>query len=80
LLKKHGPYLYAYWKEGNKTKFRYVGKKLEDYDLRPSQLLKVEFIEQEASRSNELAKQYLEKLRNKKVSIDWVHIVLINRI
>ena len=32
------------------------------------------------SRGNELAKQYLEKLRNKKVSIDWAHIVLINRI
>jgi hypothetical protein len=32
--KKHGPYLYAYWKEGNKTKSGYVGKKLEDLDLR----------------------------------------------
>ena len=74
MSKKHGPYLYAYWNEGDKTKSRYVGKKLEDYDLRSSQLLKVE------NRGNELAKQYLEKLRNKKVSIDWAHIVLINRI
>jgi hypothetical protein len=86
--KKHGPYLYAYWKEGNKTKSRYVGKKLEDFDfrklakdwdLRPSQLLKFKFIEQEASWGNVLAKQYFEKLRNKKVSIDWTHRVLINR-
>jgi hypothetical protein len=86
--KKHGPYLYAYWKEGNKTKSRYVGKKLEDYDfrkiakdydLRPSQLLKFKFIKQEASRGNVLAKQYFEKLKNKKVSIDWAHRVLINR-
>ena len=87
--KKHGPYLYAYWKEGNKTKSRYVGKKLEDfnsrkiakeYDLRPSQLDKFEFIKQEASKGNVLAKQYFEKLRNRKVSIDWAHRVLINRI
>ena len=86
--KKHGPYLYAYWKEGNKTKSRYVGKKLEDFnfrkivkenDLRPSQLLKFKFIKQEASRGNVLAKQYFEKLRNRKVSIDWAHRVLINR-
>ncbi|MGA9151237.1 MAG: hypothetical protein WBZ36_11715 [Candidatus Nitrosopolaris sp.] len=56
MSKKHGPYLYAYWKEGNKTKSRYVGKNLEDFDfrkiakdcdLRPSQLLKFNFIKQE---------------------------------
>ena len=29
---------------------------------------------------NVLAKQYFEKLRNRKVSIDWAHRVLINRI
>ncbi|MGA8085081.1 MAG: hypothetical protein WB988_24770 [Candidatus Nitrosopolaris sp.] len=87
--RKHGPYLYAYWKEGNKTKSRYVGKKLEDFDfrkiakdndLRPNQLLKFKFITQEASGGNVLAKQYFEKLKNKKVSIDWAHRVLINRI
>jgi hypothetical protein len=87
--KKHGLYLYAYWKEGNKTKSRYVGKKLgdfdlrklaKDWDLRPSQLLKFKFIEQEASWGNVLAKQYFEKLRNKKVSIDWAHRVLIKSI
>jgi hypothetical protein len=86
--KKHGPYLYAFWKEGNRTKSRYVGKKLEDIDsrkiakdidLRPSQLVKFEFIKKEVSRGNILAKQYFEKLRNKKVSIDWAHKVLINR-
>jgi hypothetical protein len=86
--KKHGPYLYAYWKEGNKTKSRYVGKKLEDFDsrkiakdqdLRPSQLRKFEFMKKEVSRGNVLAKQYFEKLRNKKVSIDWAYRVLINR-
>ena len=86
--KKHGPYLYAYWKEGNKTKSGYVGKKLEDFDLRkiakeqdlrPSVLRKFEFIQQEASRGNVLAEQYFEKLRNKKASIDWAYRVIVNR-
>jgi len=86
--KKHGPYLYAYWKEGNKTKSGYVGKKLEgldlrkiakDQDLRPSVLRKFEYIQQEASRDNVLAKQYFEKLRNRKVRIDWAYRLIINR-
>jgi hypothetical protein len=37
-------------------------------------------IEQKASKGNPLAKQYLEKLRNEEVSIDWAHRVLINSI
>ena len=72
-----------------KTKSRYVGKKFEDFysrkaakdwDLRPSQLRKSKFIKQEVFRGNVLAKQYLEKLRNKKVSIDWAYRVLIKSI
>ena len=83
----HGPYLYAYWKQDKKLKKRYVGKNLEDFrvrklakeiKLRPSQLIKLKFIEQEASKGNVLAKLYLEKLR--KVSIDWAYRVLINNI
>jgi hypothetical protein len=78
---------YAYWKEDKKLKKRYVGKNLEDFrltqkakeiKLRPSQLIKLKFIEQEAFQGNVLAKQYLGKLR--KVSIDWAHKVLINSI
>ncbi|MGA8080773.1 MAG: hypothetical protein WB988_02855, partial [Candidatus Nitrosopolaris sp.] len=38
------------------------------------------FIQQEASKDNVLAKQYLEKLRIEEVSIDWAHRVLINSI
>ena len=38
------------------------------------------FIQQEASKGNVLAKQYLEKLRKEEVSIDWAHRVLINSI
>lgn len=40
----------------------------------------MKFIEQEASKDNVLAKQYLVKLRKEEVSIDWAHRVLINGI
>jgi hypothetical protein len=84
----HGPYLYAYWKQDKKLKKRYVGKNLEDFGLKiakeiklkPSLLIKLKFIEEEASKDNVLAKQYLEKLRKEEVSIDWAHRVLINSI
>jgi hypothetical protein len=42
-------------------------------------LIKFKFIEQQASKGNAVAKQYLDKLR-KEVSIDWAHRVLINGI
>jgi hypothetical protein len=86
---QHGPYLYAYWKHDKKLNKRYVGKSLEAFRLRqiakeiklkPSQYMKFRFIEQQASRGNVLAKQYLEKLRSEEVSIDWAHRVLINGI
>jgi hypothetical protein len=85
----HGPYFYAYWKQDKKLKKRYVGKNLEDFGLRkiakeikvkPSQLIKLKFIQQEATKGNLLAKQYVEKLRKEEVSIDWTHPVLINSI
>jgi hypothetical protein len=85
----HGPYLYAYWKQDKKLNKKYVGKNLEDFrlrklakeiKLRPSQLIKFMFIQQEASKDNVLAKQYLEKLRNEEVSIDWAHRAIINSI
>ena len=73
---QHGPYFYAYWKEDKKLKKRYVGKNLEDFGLRkiakeiklkPSVLIKFKFIEEQASKGNVLAKQYLEKLRKEGV-------------
>jgi hypothetical protein len=85
----HGPYLYAYWKQDKKLKKRYVGKNPEDFairriarevKLRPRQLIKFKFIEQQASKGNVLAKQYLEKLRNEEVTIDWAHRVLLSSI
>jgi hypothetical protein len=85
----HGPYLYAYWKQDKKLRKLYVGKNLEDFrlrniakqiKLRPSQYIKFMFIEEQASKGNPLAKEYLEKLRKEEVSIDWAHRVLINSI
>jgi hypothetical protein len=85
----HGPYLYVYWKQDKKLKKRYVGKNLEDFairkiakevKLRSSQLIKFKFIEEQAGKGNVLAKQYLKKLREEEVSIDWAHRVLISQI
>src|SRR5215831_18288921 len=87
--KSHGPYFYAYWKHDKKLNKRYVGKNLEDFQLRkiakqiklkPSILIKFKFIEEQASKGNVLAKQYLDKLRKEEVSIDWAHRVLIDSI
>ena len=85
----HGPYFYAYWKQDKKLKKIYVGKNLEGFAIRriakevklkPSQYTKFIFIQGEADKGNPLAKQYLEKLRNEEVTIDWAHRVLINSI
>ena len=74
----HGPYLYAYWKQDKKLNKRYIGKNLEDFRLRkiakeiklkPSLLIKFKFIEEQVSKGNVLAKQYLDKLRKEEVSI-----------
>jgi len=40
----------------------------------------LKFIQQEASKDNVLAKQYLKKLRKEEVSIDWAYRVLISSI
>jgi hypothetical protein len=55
-------------------------KLAKEIKLRPCQLIKLKFIQQEAVKGNVLAKQYLEKLRKEEVSIDWAHRVLINSI
>jgi hypothetical protein len=62
----HGPYLYAYWKQDKKLRKLYVRKNLDDFrlrklakeiNIRPSQLIKLRFIEQKAFKGNVLAKQ-----------------------
>jgi YVTN family beta-propeller protein len=86
---QHHPYLYAYWRQDKKLNKRYVGKNFEDFrrrnlakqiKLKPSLLIKFKFIEQQASKGNVLAKQYIEKLKREQVSIDWAHRVLISSI
>jgi hypothetical protein len=83
----HGPYLYAYWKQDKKLRKRYVGKSWEDYqnreiakkiDLTPTQYRKFKFVRDEDSKGNPSAIQYLEKLKNQEVSIDWAYRVIIN--
>jgi hypothetical protein len=83
----HGPYLYAYWKQDKKLKKKYIGKSWEDYrnskiakqiELTPTQYRKSKFVRDEASKGNPLAIQYLEKLKNHGVSIDWAYRVIIN--
>lgn len=78
---------YAYWKQDKKLRKRYVGKSWEDYqnskiakkiDLTPTQYRKFKFVRAEDSKDNLLAKQYLEKLKNQEVSIDWAYRVIIN--
>jgi hypothetical protein len=82
----HGPYLYAYWKQDKKLNKRYIGKNFEDFRLRKiamqikqaKPIIKFKFIEEQTSKGNVLAKQYLEKLRKEEVSIGLR--VLINSI
>lgn len=87
--KKHGPYLYAYWKDKGKLKKKYVGKSLEHHnrrittievnkicfqDLTPSsEMEKEEFIAKEGKRGNKLALDYIKKLDNKQVRLDWAY-------
>jgi hypothetical protein len=57
-----------------------VLKIAKEVKVKPSQLIKLKFIQQEASKDNVLAKKYLEKLKKEEVTIDWAHRVLINGI
>jgi hypothetical protein len=82
-IEKHGPYLYAYWKDNNnRLRKKYVGKSWEDYKLRTkarvygipyNEYRKSEFITNQANNGNQLAKDYFEKLHRKKVSVDWAY-------
>jgi hypothetical protein len=80
IVKIHMAHISMPWKQDKKLKKRYVGKLVNEIKLRPSQLIKFMFIEEQASKSNPLAKEYLEKLRKEEVSIDWAHRVLISSI
>ena len=81
----HGPYLYAYWKDGKRLRKRYVGKTIDDLlvrkvakkaDTTPTKMRKLKVIKEKAQGGNLLAQEYLEKLKNGKVSTDWACKVL----
>jgi hypothetical protein len=81
----HGPYLYAYWKDGKRLRKRYIGKTIGDLlvrkvakkaDTTPTKMRKLKVIKEKAQGGNLLAQEYLEKLKNGKVSTDWAYKVL----
>ena len=83
----HGPYLYAYWKDGKRLRKRYIGKTIGDLlvrkaakkaDTTPTKMRKLKVIKEKAQGGNLLAQEYLEKLKNGKVSTDWAYKVLVN--
>ncbi|MRN40754.1 MAG: hypothetical protein FIO02_06910 [Nitrosopumilales archaeon] len=83
----HGPYLYAYWKDGKKLQKKYIGKTIGDLAVRkvakkvdttPTKMRKLKVIKEKAQGGNLLAQEYLEKLKNGKVSTDWAYKVLVN--
>ena len=83
----HGPFLYAYWKDGKTLLKRYIGKTIGDLLIRsvakktettPTKMRKSKFIIETARRGNLVAQEYLEKLKNAKVSTDWTYKVLVN--
>jgi len=82
----HGPYLYAYWKDGKTLQKRYIGKTIGDLlvrkvakkaDTTPTKMRKSKFIIDRAQRGNRVAQEYLEKLKNGKVSTDWAYKVVL---
>jgi hypothetical protein len=85
----HGPYLYAYWKDGKKLHKKYIGKTIGDLvarkiakkaDTTPTKMRKLKIIKEKVQGGNLLAQEYLEKLKNGNVSMDWAHKVLVNSI
>ena len=85
----HGPYLYAYWKDGKKLQKKYIGKTIGDLAVRkvakkvdttPTKMRKLKVIKEKAQGGNLLAQEYLEKPKNGNVSTDWAYKVLVNSI
>jgi hypothetical protein len=84
--KKHGPYMYAYWKEKGDLKKVYIGKSMMDLrfriecqklqkgrDLSLADTRKMIIIVQYAQDGNELAMEYFKKIGLKKCSPAWAY-------
>jgi len=79
----HGPYTYAYWRENGKLVKKYVGR--EPYttsykeqvrtrlDINPTDLRKIEFIVELEKQGYAIAKEYREKIEQKKVTLEWAY-------
>ena len=85
----HGPYLYAYWKDGKRLRKKYIGKTRDELLFRkvakqagttPTKMRKLKFVKETAQKGNLVAQEYLEKVKNGNVSLDWAYKVLINSI
>ncbi|MFZ0512494.1 MAG: hypothetical protein WAM14_12875, partial [Candidatus Nitrosopolaris sp.] len=85
----HGPYLYAYWKDGKRLRKKYIGKTLAELLIRKvakeagttsTKMRKLKFIKGTAQRGNLVAQEYLVKVKNGNVSIDWAYKVLTTSI
>jgi hypothetical protein len=85
----HGPYLYAYWKDGKRLRKKYIGKTLEEElfrkvakqaDTTRTKMRKSKFIKETGQRGNLVAQEYLERTKNGNVSLDWAYKVLVNSI
>jgi hypothetical protein len=80
-VKKHRPYLYAYWKDNKRLRKKYVGKSWDDYydklstrkvnmitgkEITSIQFKKLKFLENQAeTKGDKLALEYIEKLDRK---------------
>jgi hypothetical protein len=82
--KKHGPYMYAYWKEKGRLRKVYIGKSMmdlkrrilcekahQDTGLPLADAKKMLIITQYAREGNEMAIQYSNKIVLKKCSPAW---------
>jgi hypothetical protein len=87
--KKHGPYMYAYWKEKGKLKKVYIGKSMmnlkwrivcqkaqKDMGLSLADAKTMIMIIQYAQEGNELAMKYFRKIELKKCSRAWAYRML----
>jgi hypothetical protein len=85
----HCPYLCAYWKDGKRTRKKYIGEIRDELLIRkiakqvyttPTKMRKSKFITEAAQRGNLVAQEYLEKLKSENVSLDWAYKVVTNSI
>ena len=77
---RHGPYLYAYWREHSKLKKMYLGKSMADYyegrickivKIPHSHYRKFKYVINLAEKGHPIAMEYKKKVDDEEVSMDW---------